>query len=115
VTLLLGAPSGAVGSPLGLFALLEEVPDDAHCFVRATGPNQYPLTALAFFLGAHPMVGMEDNLFFAPETPVDRNAQLVRTMAQLAQRSLRSLADVEVTRDRLVLPAALAKGNDVEA
>lgn len=115
VTLLLGAPSGAVGTPLNLLALLDEIPEAAHCFVRATGPNQYPLTTLAFFLGAHPVVGMADNLFFDPDTPVQRNAQLVRTMAQLAQRSLRPLGDAEVARRRLALPAAVAEGNDVEA
>lgn len=115
VTLLLGAPSGAVGSPQSLLALLDAVPERAHCFVRATGPNQYPLTTLAFFMGAHPMVGMEDNLFFAPDRPVDRNAQLVRAVTQLAERSLRPLADVEWARSRLSLPAAVAEGSDVEA
>ena len=115
VTILLGAPSGAVGTPLSLLALLQEIPERAHCFVRATGPNQYPLTTLAFFLGAHPMVGMEDNLFFDPDTPVERNAQLVRSVAQLAQRSLRPLADIEGARRRLALSAAVTEGNDVEA
>jgi len=114
VTLLLGAPDGAVGSPLSLLSILQELPQRAHCFVRATGPNQYPLTTLAFFMGAHPVVGMEDNLFFDPDTPVARNAQLVRPMAELAQRSLRSIADVEAARRRLALAAPLPEGNDVE-
>jgi 3-keto-5-aminohexanoate cleavage enzyme len=115
VTLLLGAPNRAPGTPLSLLSLLDAVPEDAHCFVRATGPNQYPLTSLAFFMGAHPMVGMADNLFFAPEQPVDRNAQLVRAVTQLAQRSLRSIADADQARGRLVMPATLAERNDVEA
>lgn len=115
VTLMLGAPSGAAGTPLSLLALLDAVPDDAHCFVRATGPNQYPLTTLAFFLGAHPVVGMEDNLFFAPDQPVERNAQLVRTVAQLAQRSLRPVADADQARGRLKLAATLGEHDDVEA
>ncbi|MBX0303073.1 3-keto-5-aminohexanoate cleavage protein [Haloarcula salinisoli] len=115
VTVLLGAPSGAVGTPLSLLSVLDAVPDGAHVFVRATGPNQYPLTTLAFFMGAHPMVGMADNLFFDPDTPVERNAQLVRTVAQLAQRSLRSLADIGAASRRLTLPPAVAEGNDVEA
>lgn len=115
VTLLLGAPSGAVGTPLSLLTLLDAVPESAHCFVRATGPNQYPLTAMAFFMGAHPMVGMADNLFFDPDTPVERNAQLVKTVTQLAQRSLRSLATTRSARHRLSVPVATAEGNDVEA
>jgi len=115
VTILLGAPSGAIGTPQSLLALLDAVPDGAHVFVRATGPNQYPLTTLAFFMGAHPLVGMADNLFFDPETPVERNAQLVRTVVQLAQRSLRSLADIEDATRRLTIPTAVAESNDVEA
>ena len=114
VTLLLGAPSGAAGTPLSLLALLDAVPPGTHCFVRATGPNQYPLTTLAFFLGAHPVVGMEDNLFFAPDEPVERNAQLVRTVAQLAQRSLRSLTDADGARRRLALSRAPGGRGDVE-
>jgi len=115
VTLLLGAPSGAAASPLSLLSLLEAIPDRAHCFVRATGPNQYPLTTLACFLGAHPVVGMADNLFFDPETPVERNAQLVRAVAQVTERSLRDLADIGDARRRLTLPPAVTEGNDVEA
>jgi len=46
---------------------------------------------------------------------VERNAQLVRSMAELAQRSLRSIADVEGARRRLALSEPLAEGNDVEA
>jgi len=114
VTLLCGAPNGAAGTPLSLLALLDSVPDEAHCFVRATGPNQYPLTTLAVFLGAHPVVGMGDNLFFAPDEPVQRNAQLVRTVTQLTDRSLRSLADTDGVRRRLGLSAPPGERDDVE-
>jgi len=115
VTLRLGAPDGAVATPLSLVALLDSVPDEAHCFVRATGPNQYPLTTLAFFLGAHPMVGMEDNLFITPDQPVESNAQLVRSIAQIAGQSPRETADLEDARARLTLPAVLREENDAEA
>jgi 3-keto-5-aminohexanoate cleavage enzyme len=115
VTVLLGAPTGAVASPMSLVTLLDAVPEDAHCFVRATGPNQYPLTTLAVFMGAHPMVGMADNLFFDPDTPVERNAQLVRQVAQLTERSLRDVAAIADARRRLTLPTPVAEGSDVEA
>lgn len=115
VTLRLGAPDGAVATPLSLVALLEAVPDGAHCFVRATGPNQYPLTTLAFFLGAHPMVGMEDNLFITPDQPVESNAQLVRSIAQIVGQSPREIADLEDARALLSLPAEIRGENDVEA
>jgi len=113
VTVQLGAPTGAVASPLSLLALLDAIPHRAHCFVRATGPNQYPMTALAFCMGAHPMVGMADNLFFAPDTPVESNAQLVRTMTQLSAQSLRGLADIDAARELLALPTELREANDV--
>jgi len=115
VTLRLGAPDSGVATPLSLFALLDSIPDAAHCFVRATGPNQYPLTTLAFFLGAHPVVGMEDNLFFSPDQPVENNAQLVRAMSQLVAPSLRELADVDAARELLALPSELREESDVEA
>ena len=115
VTVLLGAPDGAVASPLSLVTLIDAIPEGAHCFVRATGPNQYPLTTLAFFMGAHPMVGMADNLFFDPETPVEHNAQLVQAVTQLAARSVRDIADVAVARRRLTLPAPAVEESDVEA
>lgn len=113
VTLQFGAPDGAVASPMSLLALLEAVPDRAHCFVRATGPNQYPLTTLAFFMGAHPVVGMEDNLYFTPDNPVQSNAQLVRMVAQLAAQSLRDIADIDTARELLALPAELRERNNV--
>ncbi|MBX0294049.1 3-keto-5-aminohexanoate cleavage protein [Haloarcula nitratireducens] len=115
VTLLFGAPDGAVGTPQNLLASLDAVPERAHCLVRATGPNQYPLTAMAFFLGAHPVVGMEDNLFLDPETPVSRNAQLVRQVAELARNSLRDLADVDGARRLVGRPARVAEDDDIEA
>jgi len=109
LTLLLGAPKGAVGTPMSLYSLLDAIPDRASCFVRATGPNQYPLTSMAFFFGAHPMVGMEDNLFFAPDQPVTRNAQLVRSVTQLTQNSLRDIADVDAVREELSFSASLSE------
>lgn len=115
VTLRLGAPDGAVATPFSLLALLDAVPEAAHCFVRATGPNQYPLTAIAFFLGAHPMVGMEDNLFLGPDRPAESNAQLVGMTADLTAQSLREIADVESVRERLTLPSELYQHNDAEA
>lgn len=115
VTLRLGAPDSAVATPLSLLALLDAMPEDAHCFVRATGPNQYPLTTLAFFLGAHPMVGMEDNLFLAPDRPVESSAQLVSAMSQLVGQSLREVAEAEAARASIALPPELREQSDIQA
>lgn len=115
LTLLFGAADGTVATPMNVLSLLEAVPDRAVVLVRATGPNQYPLTSLAFFLGAHPMVGMEDNLFVAPETPVERNAQLVRQAAERTRYSLRKIATPEDTRALFGLPSIETEDNDLEA
>lgn len=115
LTLLFGAADGTVATPTNVLSLLDAAPDEATCFVRATGPNQYPLTAVAFFLGAHPVVGMEDNLFVGPETPVERNAQLVRQAAERTRYSLREVASPMATRRLLGLPSVEAGDNDIEA
>ncbi|WP_276271736.1 3-keto-5-aminohexanoate cleavage protein [Haloarcula litorea] len=116
VTVKFGAPDGALGSPLHVRSVLEAVPDTAACVVRATGPNQYPLLAVAFFLGAHLTTGMEDNLFLGPETPVERNAQLVRQVAELVRSSIRPIADTATAGDLLAVDRASPdqSGGEVE-
>lgn len=115
VTLLFGADVGTVATPSSVRALLGSVPDDTLCLVRATGPNQFPLTSLAFFLGAHPVVGMEDNLFLDVDTPVQRNAQLVRRVAELASHSRRDIVGADGARTILDLPDGIEERTDVEA
>ncbi|GGN88223.1 MULTISPECIES: 3-keto-5-aminohexanoate cleavage protein [Haloarcula] len=114
LTLLFGAGDGTVATPMTVVSLLDAAPERATCLVRATGPNQYPLTAMAFFLGAHPVVGMEDNLFVAPETPVERNAQLVRQAAERARYSLRDVATPSAARRLLGLSSLETEDNDIE-
>jgi uncharacterized protein (DUF849 family) len=115
VTLLFGAGTGTIATPQSLLATLDAVPDEAVTFIRATGPNQFPLTSLAFFLGAHPVVGMQDNLFLDPETPVHSNAQLVRRVVELAQHAQREIADTETARQLLRLLDGEAEHRDLEA
>lgn len=97
VTLLFGAREGAVATPALVYALVEALPDVARPFVRATGPNQFPLTTLALFLGGHVVVGMQDNLFLDRATPVEHNVQLCRRVLDVLEHSQRSVADVTRT------------------
>jgi 3-keto-5-aminohexanoate cleavage enzyme len=108
VTVLLGARNGAVATPLVLYALLEALPQSAHCMVRATGPNQFPLTTLALFLGGHVTVGMQDNLFLDRDRPVEHNRQLVDRALDVIDHTQRSVADVEETATELGVRPALA-------
>ena len=101
VTLRLGARDGAVATPLSLIALLDALPSAATAVVAATGPNQYPLTTMAMFLGAHVRVGMGDNRYLGFEEPVDRNIQLVQRVAEALYHSERSFADTATTMTEL--------------
>jgi 3-keto-5-aminohexanoate cleavage enzyme len=93
VTLRLGARDGAVATPLTLMALLDALPTSAEVMVGATGPNQYPMTTMAIFLGAHVRVGMGDNRFLSLEDSVERNIQLIQRTAEVVYHSERSVAD----------------------
>lgn len=97
VTLLFGAREGAVATPALVYALMEALPDVARPLVRATGPNQFPLTTLALFLGGHVVVGMQDNLFLDRATPVEHNVQLLQRVIDVVEHSQRSVADVART------------------
>lgn len=103
VTLRLGARDGAVATPLTLVALLQSLPASANVLVAATGPNQYPLTTMGLFLGAHVRVGMADNRYLALEEPVERNVQLVQRVAETVAHSQRSFADATATADVFAL------------
>jgi 3-keto-5-aminohexanoate cleavage enzyme len=103
VTLRVGARDGAVATPRMLMALLDALPSSATVFVAATGPNQYPLTTQALFLGAHIRVGMADNRYLSVEKPVEHNRQLVRRVAETVYHSRRSITDIEATASRLSL------------
>ena len=99
VTLRLGARDGAVATPLTLMSLLQALPTSANVLVAATGPNQYPITTMALFMGAHARVGMADNRYLALEEPVERNIQLVQRVAETVSHSRRSFADAAATMD----------------
>lgn len=103
ITLKMGAKSGTVATPQLLLSLLDATPDDANVFVSATGPNQYPITTIAYFYGAHIRVGMEDNLFLDHDTPVETNSQLVQRVSDVVANSQRPFAGVETAKEILTL------------
>jgi 3-keto-5-aminohexanoate cleavage enzyme len=101
VTLRLGARDGTVATPLTLMALVEALPSSASVLVAATGPNQYPLTTMAVFLGANVRTGMADNRYLAHEDPVVHNEQLVRRVTEVVSQSERALADYATVKSDL--------------
>jgi len=99
----MGARDGAVATPLMLIALLDALPSSANTLVGATGPNQYPLTTQAIFLGANVRIGMADNRYLGLEAPVEHNRQLVQRVTESAYHSQRSLADIASTVSRFAI------------
>jgi 3-keto-5-aminohexanoate cleavage enzyme len=97
VTLRLGARDGTVATPLTLLALLDALPEAATALVGATGPNQYPLTTMGLFMGAHVRVGMADNRYLHRDEPVEHNRQLVDRAVATIERSTRAVSDFEAT------------------
>lgn len=93
VTVKLGARDGTVASPQMLLTLLDSLPSAANPLVAATGPNQYPLTTQAVFLGAGVRTGMGDNRYLGHQRRVGHNRQLVQRVSETVYHSERSLAD----------------------
>jgi 3-keto-5-aminohexanoate cleavage enzyme len=93
VTVKLGARDGTVATPRMLLALLDSLPSAANTLVAATGPNQYPLTTQAVFLGAGVRTGMGDNRYLGYKRRVGHNRQLVQRVSETVSHSERSLAD----------------------
>jgi 3-keto-5-aminohexanoate cleavage enzyme len=104
LTLKLGASAGTVATPQMLLALLDAAPSEATVLVSASGPNQYPLTSLAVFYGAHVRTGMEDNLYLNRETPVQSNSQLVQRVGELVFHSQREFAALDAAKELISLP-----------
>lgn len=98
VTLRLGSRDGTVATPLVLFGLLDAIPASATVLVGASGPNQYPLTSIALFLGASVRVGMGDNRYLHRDQPVERNRQLVDRALAIIEDSPRTVRDFDATK-----------------
>lgn len=75
--------------PKDLVSLLEYLPTGAEWCVTAIGAAQLPLTTMAALLGGHVRVGMEDNIYY-------RKGELAQSNAQLVQRAVRILQELEL-------------------
>ncbi len=96
-------PVGFGTNPLGLQALVAEIPDGAPWLVECALGDVLPLAALAILLGGHVAIGLGD--FSYPRFGTPTNAELVRRVAQLAETLGRPVATPAQTRHLLGLPA----------
>lgn len=80
---------GLKGTPRNLMDLYERLPADSIFTVCSCGPTQNPITTMALLLGGHIRVGMEDNIYY-------RQGELVKTNAQLVERAVRIIRELEL-------------------
>ena len=87
--LVMGVPGGMPGTIDALTAAVHAMPENATWSATGVGRTTIPVMLAALAGNGHLRVGMEDTLTFAPQRPVQDNAELVEraaTLAHLAQR-----------------------------
>jgi 3-keto-5-aminohexanoate cleavage enzyme len=97
--LVLGVPGGMPASPLGLQAMIAEVPEGSSWCVTAVGRFQTRMLALAMSMEtAAVRVGFEDNVYLRKGVLAQSNAELVEQIRGLAELLGRRIADPEDAR-----------------
>lgn len=98
----LGAPGAMPASVKNLVFLSESLPPGATWTVAGIGKNELPLAAAAIVMGGHVRVGLEDNLFLPDGSPAS-NPALVETVAGIAEKVGRKVAEPDEAREILGL------------
>ncbi|AQL44865.1 3-keto-5-aminohexanoate cleavage protein (plasmid) [Halorientalis sp. IM1011] len=101
INVILGPGTFTMPRPKNLLNMVENLPEESHFNVLATGPHQLPLTTMGALLGGHVRVGMEDNLYFERGEPAESNAQLVERSVEVIDRLDRDLATPDEAREML--------------
>lgn len=111
--LVLGVPGGIPATPRTLSFMVDCLPDKSLWTAIAVGGKASAVIhPLALALGGHVRVGFEDSVYLRKGQVAGSNADLVRTVAELAEKMGREVADVSTTQKMLgifVAPAP-AKG-----
>ncbi len=90
---------------------IEDLPvprDELVVNVTAMGSTQLPITTMGMAMGLHVRVGMEDNVFFRKDEPLDSNAQLVERAVRIAAELERPPATPDQARGMLGIPVSVA-------
>ncbi|WP_336003495.1 3-keto-5-aminohexanoate cleavage protein [Halorientalis halophila] len=101
INVILGPGTFTIPTPENLLNMVNNLPEESHFNVLATGPHQLPLTTMGAILGGHVRVGMEDNLYYDRGEPAQSNAQLVERSVEIIERMGRDLATPDEARDIL--------------
>ncbi len=98
INLIFGPGTFTIPNPENLINMVNNLPDESHFNVLATGQHQLPLTTMGAIMGGHVRVGMEDNLYFKRGERVQSNAQLVERSVDIIHRLGRELATPDEAR-----------------
>lgn len=94
----LGVNGGMTGEERDFLFLKDSVPPGATFSVAGIGRFEFPLAESAIRHGGHVRVGLEDNIFIEKGVLTRSNGELVRKVAQLAQRLGREIATPDEAR-----------------
>jgi uncharacterized protein (DUF849 family) len=103
-SLIMGVLGGIPGTTKHLVQQVDALPPGAHWQVIGIGARQWPLVAAAVSMGGNVRVGLEDNLYVAPEELARSNGELVAKAAELVRLVGGEVASVSEARDILNLP-----------
>lgn len=100
----MGVPGGLPGNAQALATAVASLPDQVTSWsATGVGRAHLPVAAAAVALGGHLRVGMEDNMFFARNQPVESNVEFVQRAAKLSTLLQRPLMGPEGARALLGL------------
>jgi 3-keto-5-aminohexanoate cleavage enzyme len=81
--------------------LLREFPKESLWLCSGIGIFQLPMTTLAFLMGGHVRLGMEDNIYYRKGEKLQSNAQVVERTVRVAHELNREIATPAETRKML--------------
>ena len=100
---------GQRGTPRNLFDMVDRLRDlpvsqeDLRVNVTSMGPTQLPITTIGLAMGLNVRVGMEDNVYYRRDEPLQNNAQLVERTVRIARELDREPATPDEARQMLGL------------
>lgn len=102
-TLIFGPGTLSRPHPRNFLNAIENLPDGALFNTLGFGQHQLPFATMGILFGGHIRVGLEDNVYFRRGELAESNAQLVKRVADLADRLERPLASPSEAREILDL------------
>jgi 3-keto-5-aminohexanoate cleavage enzyme len=100
---------GQRGTPQNLLDMVDRLRDlpvsqeDLRVNVTSMGPTQLPITTIGLAMGLNVRVGMEDNVYYRRDEPLQNNAQLVERTVRIARELDREPATPDEARQMLGL------------